>query len=45
MLTAAGDEEKVKKGKTILIQAATGILVIFLAAGIVALIFSAFSAT
>ena len=44
MLTAAGDEEKVKKGKTILMQAAMGILVIFLAAGIVQLIFAAFSA-
>jgi Type IV secretion system pilin len=44
MLTAAGDEEKVKKGKTILMQAATGILVIFLAAGIVSLIFAAFGA-
>jgi hypothetical protein len=35
ILTAGGDEEKVKKGKTILIQAAIGLVVIFLAASIV----------
>jgi hypothetical protein len=35
ILTAAGDEEKVKKGKTIIIQAALGLLVIFLASSII----------
>ena len=35
ILTAGGDEEKVKKGKTILIQAAIGLIVIFLASSIV----------
>lgn len=35
ILTAAGDEEKVKKGKTIIIQALIGIIVIFLAGTIV----------
>ena len=35
ILTAAGDEEKVKKGKTILIQAMGWIVVIFLAGSIV----------
>lgn len=35
ILTAGGDEEKVKKGKTILIQAAIGLVVIFLASSIV----------
>lgn len=35
ILTAGGDEEKVKKGKTILIQAAIGLVVIFLASSII----------
>jgi len=35
ILTAGGDEEKVKKGKTILIQAGIGLVVIFLASSIV----------
>lgn len=35
ILTAGGDEEKVKKGKTILIQAAIGLVVIWLASSIV----------
>ena len=35
ILTAAGDEEKVKTGKTILIQAGIWILVIFLAGSII----------
>lgn len=35
ILTAAGDEEKVKKWKTIIIQAAGGLVVIFLANSIV----------
>lgn len=35
MMTAGGDEEKVKKGRTILIQVAIGIVVIFLANSIV----------
>ncbi|MDD2870592.1 MAG: hypothetical protein PHS49_01260 [Candidatus Gracilibacteria bacterium] len=35
ILTAAGDEEKVKKGKTILLQAIGGIVVIFLAGSII----------
>lgn len=35
ILTAGGDEEKVKKGKTILIQALIGMVVIFLASSIV----------
>jgi len=38
ILTAGGDEEKVKKGKTILIQAAIGLVVIFLAASIVSFV-------
>ena len=41
MLTAAGDEEKVKKGKTVLIQAALGLLVIFLASTLVSFIIGA----
>ena len=40
ILTAAGDEESVKKGKTIMIQAAIGLVVIFLASQIVDLFFS-----
>ncbi len=35
ILTAGGDEEKVTKGKTIIIQAGIGLLVIFLANSIV----------
>ena len=35
ILTAGGDEEKVKKGKTIIIQALIGLVVIFLASSIV----------
>jgi len=35
ILTAGGDEEKVKKGKTTLIQAVLGLIVIFLASSII----------
>ncbi len=35
MMTAGGDEEKVKKGRTIIIQVAIGIVVIFLANSLV----------
>lgn len=35
ILTAAGDEDKVKKGRTIIIQALIGLIVIFLASSIV----------
>lgn len=35
ILTAGGDEEKVKKGKTVIVQAAIGLVVIFLAWSIV----------
>lgn len=35
MLTAGGDEDKVKKGRTILLQVALGLVVIFLANSIV----------
>jgi len=35
ILTAGGDEEKVKKGKTVLIQAVIGLVIIFLASSIV----------
>lgn len=35
ILTAGGDEEKVKKGKTVLIQALIGLVVIFLASSII----------
>lgn len=38
ILTAGGDEEKVKKGKTILIQAAIGLVVIWLASSIITFI-------
>jgi Type IV secretion system pilin len=44
MLTAAGDEEKVKKGKTVLMQAGIGLLVIFLASTIVRFILQAVQA-
>jgi len=45
ILTAGGDEEKVKKGKTILIQAAIGLVVIFLASSIVQWIVSSILGT
>lgn len=35
ILTAAGDEEKVKKGKTVLLQAVAGLIVVFLANSII----------
>ncbi len=35
MLTAGGDDEKVKKGKTVIIQASIGLFVIFLSGSIV----------
>lgn len=35
ILTAGGDEDKVKKGKTTLIQAVIGLIVIFLASNII----------
>ena len=38
ILTSGGDEEKVKKGKTILMHGALGLLVIFLASSIVSFI-------
>jgi hypothetical protein len=38
MLTAGGEEDKVKKGKTILMQAALGLLVVFLASTFVTFI-------
>ena len=38
ILTAAGDEERVKKGKTTLIHAIIGLVVIFLAANIIAFV-------
>lgn len=38
ILTSGGDEEKVKKGKTILMHGALGLLVIFLASSIVGFI-------
>ena len=38
MLTAGGEEDKVKKGKTILMQSALGLLVIFLASSFVGFI-------
>lgn len=38
MLTAGGAEEQVKKGKTILMQAAMGLLVIFIASSLVSFI-------
>jgi hypothetical protein len=38
MMTAGGEEDKVKKGKTILMQAALGLLVIFLASSIVSFV-------
>jgi hypothetical protein len=41
IMTAGGDEEKVKKGKTILIQAGIGLVVIFLANSIVSWIINA----
>jgi len=44
MLTAGGEEDKVKKGKTILMQAALGLLVIFLASTFVSFILRAITA-
>lgn len=44
ILTANGDEEKVKKGKTILIQGAIGLLVIFIAGTLVKFILSVLAA-
>ncbi len=41
ILTSGGDEEKVKKGKTILMHGAIGLLVIFLASSIVSFILRA----
>ena len=38
ILTSGGDEEKVKKGKTILMHGALGLLVIFLASSIVSFV-------
>ncbi|MFZ4461907.1 MAG: pilin [Patescibacteria group bacterium] len=38
MLTAGGDDEKVKSGKKILMQAALGLLVIFIASSLVSFI-------
>ena len=35
ILTAAGDEEKIKRAKTMIIQAIVGLIIIFLAASIV----------
>ena len=43
ILTAGGDEEKVKKGKTTLIQAVIGLAVIFLASQIVSWVISVFA--
>lgn len=40
MVTAGGDEEKVKKGRTILIQVAIGLVVIFVANSIVQFVLS-----
>ena len=43
ILTAGGDEEKVKKGKTTLIQAVIGLAVIFLASQVVRWVIVAFT--
>lgn len=40
MVTAGGDEEKVKKGRTILVQVAIGLVVIFIANSIVQFVLS-----
>lgn len=45
ILTAGWDEEKVKKGKTTLIQAVIGLAVIFLASQIVTWVISIFTAS
>jgi hypothetical protein len=45
MMTAGGAEEKVKKGRTILIQVGIGLLVIFLASSIVSWILSLLAST
>jgi hypothetical protein len=44
ILTAGGDEEKVKKGKTILIQGAIGLFVVFIAATLVRFILGVLAA-
>ncbi|MDD5769532.1 MAG: hypothetical protein PHE25_01070 [Candidatus Gracilibacteria bacterium] len=44
ILTAGGEEDKVKKGKTILIQGGIGLLVIFLAGSIVKWVLSLLAA-
>ena len=41
ILTSGGDEEKVKKGKTILMHGALGLLVIFLASSLISFIIRA----
>ncbi len=43
ILTAAGDEERVKKGKTTLIHAVLGIIVIFLASTVIRFVIDAMS--
>ncbi len=43
ILTAAGDEERVKKGKTTLIHAVLGIIVIFLASTVIRFVIDALS--
>ena len=45
ILTAAGDDDKVSKGKTIIIQAAIGLLVIFLANSIISWILRLFTSS
>ncbi len=45
ILTAAGDDDKVSKGKTIIIQAALGLLVIFLANSIIQWVLRLFTTT
>ena len=45
ILTAAGDEERVKKGKTTLIHAIIGLIVIFLAANIISFIIDILTGT
>ncbi len=45
ILTAGGDEEKVKKGKTVLIQVSIGLVIIFLAYSIVTWVIGAILGT
>ena len=45
ILTAAGDDDKVSKGKTVIIQAALGLLVIFLANSIIQWVLRLFTTT